>query len=340
MSACRTGRWATRRSAISISAPGRIVYQDLTRINKAIADGELARNEVLQHSLCAGARPAAAFSRPGFRWRSAQPLRASRRAGQRGAGRGRGRHHGPRLHRWPRHFADGRGGFSRGLRSGTRGQRRAHRHGRRPLFCDGSRPALGSHQARLGRHRARPRETLRRLARASRPQRICERRDRRIHARRSFSRIPTNSACAMAMSFFSSTSAPTARASFRSLFSSKDFDGFDREVHPAVHYVTLTQYDVTYPSPLRLRAADARTTFWAKSSARRAKNNCASPRRKNIRTSLISSMAAWSKPFPGEDAQIIPSPKVATYDLQAGDERARSHRRRAREARPTTTSSS
>src|ERR1051326_6026218 len=29
----------------------------------------------------------------------------------------------------------------------------------------------------------------------------------------------------------------------------KDFDGFDREVWPRVHYITLTQYDVTYPSP-------------------------------------------------------------------------------------------
>jgi 2,3-bisphosphoglycerate-independent phosphoglycerate mutase len=29
----------------------------------------------------------------------------------------------------------------------------------------------------------------------------------------------------------------------------KDFDGFDREVWPRVHFVTLTQYDVTYPSP-------------------------------------------------------------------------------------------
>src|SRR6266513_3024728 len=29
----------------------------------------------------------------------------------------------------------------------------------------------------------------------------------------------------------------------------KDFDGFDREVWPQVHFVTLTQYDVTYSSP-------------------------------------------------------------------------------------------
>ena len=32
---------------------GRIVYQDLTRINKAIADGELERNRVLQDALIA-----------------------------------------------------------------------------------------------------------------------------------------------------------------------------------------------------------------------------------------------------------------------------------------------
>jgi 2,3-bisphosphoglycerate-independent phosphoglycerate mutase len=29
----------------------------------------------------------------------------------------------------------------------------------------------------------------------------------------------------------------------------KDFDGFNREAWPQVHFVTLTQYDVTYPSP-------------------------------------------------------------------------------------------
>src|SRR5207249_1010319 len=29
----------------------------------------------------------------------------------------------------------------------------------------------------------------------------------------------------------------------------KAWDGFDRQVRPQVHFVTLTQYDVTYPSP-------------------------------------------------------------------------------------------
>ncbi|MGZ4984312.1 MAG: 2,3-bisphosphoglycerate-independent phosphoglycerate mutase, partial [Chthoniobacterales bacterium] len=32
-------------------------------------------------------------------------------------------------------------------------------------------------------------------------------------------------------------------------FLNSDFNGFDRRVHPKVHYITLTQYDVTYDSP-------------------------------------------------------------------------------------------
>ena len=39
----------------------------------------------------------------------------------------------------------------------------------------------------------------------------------------------------------------------------KDFDGFEREVWPQVNYVTLTQYDATYPSPFIFRARRAAT---------------------------------------------------------------------------------
>ena len=49
---------------------GRIVLQDLTRINKAIADGELGRNKVAQETFAAArGRPcwlASSFVRPGF----------------------------------------------------------------------------------------------------------------------------------------------------------------------------------------------------------------------------------------------------------------------------------
>ncbi len=60
------------------------------------------------------------------------------------------------------------------------------------------------------------------------------------------------------------------------------FDGFDRGVWPRVHFVTLTQYDVTYPYP--------HVTYFFNGGVERA--------------------------FPGEERKIVPSPKVATYDLQ------------------------
>ena len=45
---------------------GRIVYQDLTRINKAIAEGELARNDVLQDAFREGAQRAGFISSDSF----------------------------------------------------------------------------------------------------------------------------------------------------------------------------------------------------------------------------------------------------------------------------------
>ena len=48
---------------------GRIVYQDLTRINKAIAEGELGRNPGGAGNFRQGARASSPFSRPGLRWR-------------------------------------------------------------------------------------------------------------------------------------------------------------------------------------------------------------------------------------------------------------------------------
>src|SRR5213080_4383091 len=50
---------------------GRIVYQDLTRINKAIEEGELTRNQVLQETF-ACARSPASLAGAGFRRRCTQ----------------------------------------------------------------------------------------------------------------------------------------------------------------------------------------------------------------------------------------------------------------------------
>ena len=48
MSGCPTARWAIPRSATPISAPGGVVFQDLPRIDAAIAEGELATMPALR----------------------------------------------------------------------------------------------------------------------------------------------------------------------------------------------------------------------------------------------------------------------------------------------------
>ena len=63
---------------------GRIVYQDLTRINKGIAEGAIGRNKVLQEIVCPGSWFATAFFGTCFRWRSAQPRLAPGGLGERG----------------------------------------------------------------------------------------------------------------------------------------------------------------------------------------------------------------------------------------------------------------
>ena len=82
--------------------------------------------------------------------------------------------------------------------------------------------------------------------------------------------------------------------------------------------VGMTQYSDALDKLMRrdLPAADAAPTFWARSSPTPAARSCAWRRRKNIRTSPISSTAAAKQPYAGEDRIMVPSPKVATYDLQ------------------------
>ena len=98
-------------------------------------------------------------------------------------------------------------------------------------------------------------------------------------------------------------------------FLDSNFSGFDREVDPKVHYVTLTQYDANYPSPYIFGPE----TFVhilgdVVSAAGKTQLRIAETEKYPHVTYFFN--AGVEKPFPGEDRQIIPSPKVATYDLQ------------------------
>ncbi|MGZ5004726.1 MAG: 2,3-bisphosphoglycerate-independent phosphoglycerate mutase [Chthoniobacterales bacterium] len=98
-------------------------------------------------------------------------------------------------------------------------------------------------------------------------------------------------------------------------FLNSDFNGFDRRVHPKVHYITLTQYDVTYDAPYVFAPqALAKILGEVVSAAGKKQLRIAETEKYPHVTYFFN--GGIEKAYPGEDRKIIPSPKVATYDLQ------------------------
>ena len=94
-----------------------------------------------------------------------------------------------------------------------------------------------------------------------------------------------------------------------------DFKGFDRRVHPRVHYVTMTEYDETYGVPFAVPGESfAHILGEVASTAGKKQLRIAETEKYPHVTYFFN--AGVENPFPGEDRTIIPSPKVATYDLQ------------------------
>lgn len=95
----------------------------------------------------------------------------------------------------------------------------------------------------------------------------------------------------------------------------RDFDGFDREAWPQVQYITLTQYDVTYPSPFVFAPENlVHILSEVVSAAGRTQLRIAETEKYPHVTYFFN--GGIERAFPGEDRKIVPSPKVATYDLQ------------------------
>lgn len=95
----------------------------------------------------------------------------------------------------------------------------------------------------------------------------------------------------------------------------KDFDGFAREVWPQAHFITLTQYDVSYPSPY-IFAPQKLTHILGEvvSAAGKSQLRIAETEKYPHVTYFFN--GGIERPFAKEDRKIVPSPKVATYDLQ------------------------
>ncbi len=160
---------------------GRIVYQDLTRINKAIADGELATNPVLVDTFAKakGRRLhlLGLVSDGGVHSHVNHLIALVKAAHDAGVAD-------IMIHA----ITDGRdtsptGGADYLAALAAQSQRPGgDRHGYRALLRDGPRQALGAQQTRVGRHRPRPRRGRRRNALGRAHHALREGRDRRVFA--------------------------------------------------------------------------------------------------------------------------------------------------------------
>jgi len=95
----------------------------------------------------------------------------------------------------------------------------------------------------------------------------------------------------------------------------KDFDGFDREVWPQVRFVSLTQYDVRYHSPFVFAPEELKHILGEIVSAAGKRQLRIAETEKYAHVTYFFN-GGIEKPFQGEERKLIPSPKVATYDLK------------------------
>ncbi len=98
-------------------------------------------------------------------------------------------------------------------------------------------------------------------------------------------------------------------------FLDEKFDGFDRGGWPRVHYVTLTQYDPTYTCPFVFAPQTFERILGEVVSAAGRKQLRIAETEKYPHVTYFFN-GGVETPYAGEDRVIVPSPKVATYDLK------------------------
>jgi 2,3-bisphosphoglycerate-independent phosphoglycerate mutase len=94
-----------------------------------------------------------------------------------------------------------------------------------------------------------------------------------------------------------------------------EFNDFDREAKPQVHYVTLTQYDKTYGCPCLFAPQSMSNILGEVVSKAGLKQLRIAETEKYPHVTYFFN-GGVEQAYPGEDRAIIPSLKVATYDLQ------------------------
>ncbi len=99
-------------------------------------------------------------------------------------------------------------------------------------------------------------------------------------------------------------------------FTDRDFTGFRRrEGYPGVHFVCMTQYDVTIDAPVAFPPQSLKNTLGEVLAGRGLKQLRIAETEKYAHVTFFFN-GGVEAPNPGEDRILIPSPKVATYDLK------------------------
>jgi len=109
--------------------------------------------------------------------------------------------------------------------------------------------------------------------------------------------------------------ADRARQLSEAILKGEEYDAFDKEVYPKVHYVTMTQYDGSYGCPVIFPPSEMTQVLGQVVSEAGLKQLRIAETEKYPHVTYFFN-GGEETPFEGEERMIVPSPKVATYDLQ------------------------
>lgn len=98
-------------------------------------------------------------------------------------------------------------------------------------------------------------------------------------------------------------------------FVDDEFEGFEREIRPHVHYVCMTEYDEKLDVPLAYPPEEIRNTLGEVLSVNHIHQLRIAETEKYAHVTFFLN-GGVEKPFENEERALIPSPKVATYDLK------------------------
>ncbi|MBP2030651.1 2,3-bisphosphoglycerate-independent phosphoglycerate mutase [Methanohalophilus levihalophilus] len=98
-------------------------------------------------------------------------------------------------------------------------------------------------------------------------------------------------------------------------FVEDDFEGFERDFRPDVHYVCMTQYDEKLDVPLAYPPENIKNTLGEVLSREGKKQLRIAETEKYAHVTFFFNGGVEHK-FEGEERCLVPSPKVATYDLK------------------------